>query len=108
MFCECEQIEHSFKEKPFPVPGGYKQNTTYECMCGQRWWCHNDYFCLWSKINRNDEFTWQNVQRGCKVPVGIGNTSNTMDSEDVCVLPQTEFSDYEKEVPFPILSMKRY
>lgn len=40
------------------------------CSCGQWWWCYNDHFDLWTRVD--DKATWENIQGGCRHPVSIG------------------------------------
>lgn len=102
----CSHIEHSHKEKPFCAPG-YKN--TYVCEnCGQRWWCHNDFLCLWSMIGADDNLTWESVKRGCPIPVGIGKTSKIIGwSKCDFVMPQHPVCEYETEVDYPRISMEK-
>jgi hypothetical protein len=71
----CEnKVGHSFKEEPFFPPGGYKfkQNNTYEChQCGQKWYCYNDHFCLWGKVE--DDLTWKFLINNIDVLMAIGD-----------------------------------
>src|SRR3989338_2400157 len=75
MACKrCEkEIGSSYKEKPFFPPGGYRSEkpNTYICSCGQKWWCSNDYYCLWNTVD--DDFTWEVILAGCDIPIAIGN-----------------------------------
>lgn len=96
---KCEKVELSHKEKPFVPPDGYEPNVTYVCpICGQRWWCYNDYYCLWSKIN--DDLSWENVRNGCPLPVAIGNPSAIVPGyEKYAIKPQSPIS--ENRIPWP-------
>jgi len=86
---DCKEIGGSFKEKPFWPPGGYNagKKTTFQCSwCNQRWFCYNDYYCLWGKVN--DDFTWRLLVNNVdSIPIQIGS---------VCqVLPGYEQFDVE-------------
>ena len=93
---DCEKTEHSFKEKPFYPPGGYKpgKNTTHQCPCGQRWYCYNDYYCLWGRVN--DDLTWKLLERNVDVPFAIGNTCTVLPGyEEYAVDPVHEICNDE-------------
>ncbi len=76
MACVCGEVEQSYFEKPFFVPGTdmdpfQDYPRLFTCECGQRWWCFNSHYCLWARIN--DDATWLNVSQGCPSPVIIGS-----------------------------------
>ena len=72
MNCNCDAVKRSHKEKPFYYPGAYKpgKNNLYQCPCGQRWFCYNDYYCLWGRVN--DALTWKFLLHDVDVPFSIG------------------------------------
>ena len=93
----CSNIENSHKEKPFV----YGDSLFYVCEhCGQRWWCYNDYYSLWTTVD--DHLTWENLKKGCPIPVEISTPAHVMPGyEEYAVKPQHEVC--EKEVFSPTL-----
>ena len=71
---KCSYIGGSYSGKPFHGGGA----DTYIChYCGQRWWCYNTHFCLWTTVG--DERTFKNIQRGCPEPVAISSPAINLD-----------------------------
>lgn len=85
----CKPIEHSYREKQFNPPGGYKpdgQNTFFQCECGQRWWCYNTFYALWSTVE--DDFTWEAITRNIDdIPIAIGNPSCSLEGYGEQAIP---------------------
>lgn len=76
---------NDFKYSKKPPQDGRSYNNgqiTYVCNCGQRWYCYNDHFNLWSVVN--DNVTWNNILGGCSHPVAVGTTSKNLPPGNYC------------------------
>lgn len=97
---QCEEVSRSYREKPFIAPNNAD---TYTCpVCGQRWWCYNTYYELWTKIDIEDDFTWENVKRGSPIVTAVRDPAVTLGFNSTSsVLPISKRYEHEKEVHSP-------
>ncbi len=102
----CEKVEDSYKEEPFFPPGGYKsgKSNTFKCpACGQRWFCYNDYYCLWGEVN--DDLTWKFLVRNVDVPISLGGTCAVLPGYEKYAIDPV-YKICEEEVFCPTLRLK--
>ncbi|MBW2987660.1 hypothetical protein KY336_03870 [Candidatus Woesearchaeota archaeon] len=80
MVCdECKKIGHSYDGDPFfhRDVDYSRDHPTYVCGCGQRWWCYNNFYRMWTTVD--DDKTWETVLGGCQRPVMVGKPAISVD-----------------------------
>lgn len=76
----CENTERAFDEISFSKLQelGSNGKNVFQCpYCSQRWFCYNDHFRLWGRVD--DDLTWKIIISGIDyIPISIGSVCSVI------------------------------